>query len=311
MKKYRFLILISVVLSFLGCTCTSTTNDNQAIHSSEMGSISAKQKLNLTVSVGEETPFHLFSPADLGNAYEYTLEYYELNEVFITQNSKAVPLEQAVQNGEITIEELIAYTQIDARNGICTAASETELGLTMYSYEYPNYKVQIYNDVFETPDGRQHQISRFVLLNPKLSHPVSTSYIDWDSKFGYQLDREDWGITLELVEASPTDLTLHCSHAGGQHFGELRSTEYTLFTANGEPVLSPEGHAGGFYEDITIQQNAESTFTVSWEKSHGELSHGEYLLRLWFTDVYNETDLHPLTRNYRDNQPYVIPFAIP
>lgn len=309
--KYCMILIAAMILS--GCTEKPAQSLQTDILSPSQDSTapSSNRKLTISATVDEETPFNTFSREELGNNYPYDLAYYELTDVSILVGSEVIPLEEAIKNGSVTIEELVAYTQIDARNGICTATSETSLGLTMYVYVYPEYKVHVYYDIFEAPDGRQHQISHFMLLNPDLNHSISTSFTDWDSEYGYQLDREDWGITLDVVEATPTEITLRCTHAGGQHFGELKSTQYTLFTANWEAVLSPEGFAGGICEDITIQQNTESTFTVSWEESHGELLSGEYYLKLWFTDVYDAADLHPLTRNYRNNQPYVIPFVIP
>lgn len=301
MKNKYFLVLFTfITLYMFGCTYTSDAEESFDI-----------RRLQISATVDEETPFNTFSHKELGNNYQYDLAYYELTDVSIPVGSEVIPLEEAIKNGSVTIEELIAYARIDARNSICTEVSDTKNGLTTYVYEYPEYKVQVYHDILEAPDGRQHLIKSFTLLNPELTHPASTSFTDWDSEYGYQLDREDWGITLDVVEATPTEITLHCTHTGGQHFGELKSTQYTLFTADWDAVLSPEGFAGGICEDITIQQNSESTFTISWEESHGRLSGGEYYFKLWFTDVYDKESLHPLTRNYRDNQPYIISFVIP
>lgn len=269
-----------------------------------------ERKFTVSASVDEEVRFNIFSPEELGNNYQVELAYYELSDVMISVDTETVPLEHAIKNGDVTIEELIAYARIDARNGVCTEIHDTDNGLTRFVYEYPEYKVQVDYDILEAPDGREHLINGFALLNTKLNHPASTDHYDLNEKYGYALDREDWGITLELVEATPSSITIHCTQEGGQHFGELQAYTCVIFSEDWVHFLTSEGTAGIPLEKFKLVQNGETTFTIRWAESHGELPVGKYYFEIFFEDIYNAEDLHPLTRNFNDRQPYFVPFEI-
>lgn len=309
MKRSRFCILLTALLLLSGCGNTAVPPTEVPL-SDEITS-GPERRFPLSASVDEETQFIIFSPEDLGNHYQVELAYYELTDVMIPMGTESIPLEQAVKNGDITIEELIAYARIDARNGICTETHDTKNGLTRFVYEYPEYKVQVDYDILEAPDGQEHLINGFALLNPSLNQPASTDYYDLKNEYGYSLDREDWGITLELVEATSSSITLHCIQEGGQHFGELLADTCLIFSEDWVHCLSSEGTAGIPLEKFKLVQNGETNFTINWEEPHGELPAGKYYFMITFEDIYDEADLHPLTQNFNDRQPYIVPFEIP
>ena len=312
MKRSLFCILLAVVLFLSGCGNSAAAPTVESLPPETLTETASgpERKFTVSATADEEVPFNIFSPEELGNNYQVELAYYELTDVMISVGTEAVPLEQAVKNGDVTIEALIAYARIDARNGICTEAHDTDNGLTRFVYEYPEYKVQVDYDILEAPDGQEHLINGFALLNTRLNHPASTDYYDLSEEYGYALDREDWGITLELVEATSGSITLLCTQAGGQHFGELQADSCMIFSEDWQHCLTSEGTADIPLEKFKLVQNGEPTFTIHWKESHGELPAGKYYFRIVFEDIYDAADLHPLMRNFNDRQHYIVSFEI-
>ena len=60
-----------------------------------------------------------------------------------------------------------------------------------------------------------------------------------------------------------------------------------------------------------LTSNGETNLSIDWTGILGALPSGNYSLLLVIEDIYNEEDLDPTSRNYRDVQNYAVDFVIP
>ena len=268
----------------------------------------------ITVDVDQDAAPAYFSAQELSDRVDSTIQYSGVTNVCIQIDGEAMKLEDAIRENRITVDELCAYARLDAADGICRESFITEHSLTRFIYRYDTFELVFVYDVYETPDGKQHLIKSLTICEPDGHKTSSTSYMDDTAKYPTSLDREDWGFTLTAVEATGTQLTIQTNQSGGQHFGDLVTEAYDIYSQDTGDRIVP---ARGYYtpEDFepahTILQNGESSFTIDWSNVHGELPSGSYVLKLWINDVYDPSTVHPLADNFYDSQSYYIEFTIP
>lgn len=265
---------------------------------------------NLKISATESTKsFSSFPPEELDWKLDFPLSYTGLDNVTIEINGKHKALEKAIRYGNISIEEISLYARLDAKIGVCTETYTSENGLTKFLYSYPEFDLKLVNDVYETPDGKQHLIRDIALY----CKGGETPRIYTDPNTGAILDKEDWGISFSVVTATPTDIAIQCSQTNGQHVGELVTEYFYIVTADKDPI-SQQGDQNDYTQStqrIVLHNNANTDFEIDWETIYGELPPGDYKLWLQIKDVYDIEDLHPLMKNYYDRQVYWIDFTIP
>ena len=51
--------------------------------------------------------------------------------------------------------------------------------------------------------------------------------------------------------------------------------------------------------------------TLDWSDTYGELSSGDYAVFLLVRDEFDESQVHPLMRDFKSTQYYVVEFAVP
>ena len=240
-----------------------------------------------------------FSETDYKDKLLWNLEYFQVKDVMIPVGEDSVPLEDALCNGQITFAEIHYLAQKDAEAGICYETVESKRGLTRFSYDYISYKLIITNDIYETPDGKQHHIQNLLVTrtgcNPEAFYP--------------ELDQEDWGIEFEVAEVSPSTITLNYTQSGGQMMGQLITGNYDLSRTDIVEAVLPLDYTPP--ESVMIQHNTESSITLDFEQRFGILESGEYLLYLYLHDDYDPEQVPPLIRNYHDMQCYTVEFSIP
>ena len=167
----------------------------------------------------------------LNNGYYTGLDLLNLSSVTIEINEKTLPLEEALQGGYITIDEIIARARLDASQGVCNEVAKSKNGLTRFYYHYSDFSIWYVYDIYETPDGKAHLI-KVVRLYGALSSPGTIDL--WDSN-GNPIDYEDWGLTFTIVQQDAEGLTLRCTQSGGQQLGQLKVGISWLEAKKGDP----------------------------------------------------------------------------
>ena len=83
-----------------------------------------------------DTEFHEFTAEELGIAFDGKVSYSGLSQVNIQIGDTVMPLEDALKNGEITVEALIADIRLDAEDKVCRERTASKLGLSRFIYQY-------------------------------------------------------------------------------------------------------------------------------------------------------------------------------
>lgn len=267
------------------------------------------QRLHLSVT-DVDGAYHSYSAEDLGNNFDGNLVYM-VEDVSITLDKETIPLIEAITEGRITVEEIIAYARIDAQNRYCKEITETKNGLTKFVYQYyDQFDLGVYYDIYETPDGREHLISN-VRIHEYTGGTREGFQFRTTDKNGddVAIDREDWGLSFEVLEATPTYVDFQVTQSGGQQFGELQYYVLSFFDDNAKAYLEKPLPSS---DDMNvIEAGKASIHRIDWSESHGELPPGKYYLWLRVCDIFDPNAIHPLTRDFYDEQSYCISFEIP
>lgn len=298
MKKHILVQCLVLVVALLLSACAGTSTEPTTAPTEAQED--AGQMLTLSVEKDLDNA-QSFSAEELGGNFNRGLLYRRVKNVTIGIDGEAVPLETALAQGKITEEALWYYVQQDARNGFCQETWESRLGLSWATFDYGDYTVVMAKDVYETPDGQQHLISAMKVHDPQnglYTEPIYGGYYDEET---YQrIDREDWGLTLEILDLTPEGATVRATQSGGQQIGTLQISWINVYSEANNAV-SATGENG--FAPIPLEMNGVTEFTVQWSDS---LSAGQYRLAFEVTDVYAPEDVHPLMRNYYDLQMYEV-----
>lgn len=261
------------------------------------------QKLLLQYETGGTPPFLTVKPDTLNGHYEGSLFFVALQNVTIQLNGKDVLLETAIREGDISVEEIVAYARVDARNGFCTEKEHTENGLSQFTYDYGNYRVNTIDDVYETPDGQAHRIKTFAVMAPTV---VENEGYGFFYEGNGDIDREEWGVQLEVTDCTPNGVEIKSEQSGGQQLGTLSVVRY---------YLTSQEDRDFYYEDtsllaIPLTMGGTTTFHLDWSNENGPLSTGHYYLVIVLQDNYPEDMLTPMIRKFHDRQSYMVEFTI-
>lgn len=280
----------------------------------------APSERNLRISVTDDLDGGFTTiPLTQGNYREIT--YLNVTNVTIDIAGTTMKLEDALQEGYISVDELIAYARKDASLGVCQEAAKTKNGLTEYTYYYEDFDLRCVYDVYETPDGRKRLITD-ILIHDIRSEPV---FRPVDEDTGDFIDYEDWGLDFEVTKVDSSGITILCSQSGGQQIGALnvgtpmlyRKDPGGLASEQVEP-LTGEGEIIPFTGSENWVPNPNGLLTMGGEtelsfdftRLFGTLPAGDYELVLQIVDLYDEEDVPPLARNFYDEQWYEIEFSI-
>ena len=298
MIKWISFFLTTIILF---SACAKPQNGQSQVQPGEV-----EQRLRITAEVQSEAGEVLTSDV-LGGNFSQGLRCYDVADVRIDLNGEPIALEEALRDGSISEEEIFFRAREDARNGFCEETWESSHGLSHFTYRYPEIQVRLIHDVYETPDGKQHLISHMCV------YPVDRelgAYTDfYDDETGLRLDREDWGISLEIKEVSGAGLSVSCAQTGGQQLGQLTFINFAL-TKDGQFVdrLDDSDHLPELSQPIAMEGNTD--FSISFSQVYGQLPKGDYALVLYIRDEYDASRVHPLTENFTDIQLYEIPFSV-
>lgn len=315
MKKFRFVTaIIALALILTGCLEKQGTEtdiqESVALSTVPMtdGQSASGQRLHFSVVESEEQT--RISKEELGGKTDVYLAYGNLAEVNILLDGQMMPFAQAIGEEKLSIPEVFAWAQMDARNGFCKESFASKNGLAHFTYEYPECALWLAHDVYETPDGEQTLIEELYIYKTGNNRDIQSTYVDQQSEWGYFLDREDWGLTFTVSGASPTGITVDYAKERGQEIGSLTLDDYMLFARKEDGSTEYLGSSGKTTAGLPITIEGDGQFTLDWSDQFSPLESGDYFLKVTVSDHYEEADLHPLMVNYYDRQSYHIAFTI-
>ena len=314
MKSRRILSIITLLLAAVLLLCTGCTNEkNPDIASTTPAPAETESAsmghLRLSVSFDKGADYVEYTSDELGGNFSEKLIYnFNITSVTIDIGGQSMPLNEALRDGFITEEEIFCNARLDAREGFCEETCESLNGLTNFTFAYPDYNLRLLYDIYESPNGEQRLISEMVIYEKNVI--LLPCHLFVDEETGDIYDREDWGLNFEITEVSPTGMTIRCTHSGGQQIGQLEIVDYSL-SHDGKYLLLNDGFEFSPLTDHVILKADDVTeFTFDWSEPYGQVSSGEYELVLWIKDIYDESQKHPLMRNFYDTQIYAVRFTV-
>lgn len=300
-----FLLLLLFILSGCSNLSESSTSETVFYPLETSNDFPPEQRLRITARYQDGPEGHAsFSAEELGYEFGDSLEYINLTDVKIEMNDGIYPLEEAIQSGLISIEEIFAYARLDYRNGFCNQTQKTKNGLTHFTYHYEGIDLCLVYDVFEAPDGQNHLISDMGVYHDG----TRVGHLYTDDQTGERIDYEDWGLTFTVVDATPTKVTILCQQSGGQQIGELYLDSDWWLSGAEEMTTSVEDQAS---PETPLTMGGEFTFTLDWGNKYGVLPSGEYELSLAINDHFDKTQVHSLMKDFQQRQYYSINLDIP
>lgn len=257
---------------------------------------------------------------DQGNYSDVT--YLGMHDVTLDVDGTEMPLEDALQKGKVSVEELVADARQDAALGLCQERWESENGLAVFTYYYGDFNVRCVYDVYETPANGKQLIADFLIYESR----QEPSFSPVDSETGEALDKEDWGLEFAVTQADSSGVTIACAQSGGQQMGQLNCSGYLLYRKNADsqeldtvPTLDDQNPPFTIFTtvedwnpdpDSFLTMNGTTELSFDFTQVYGTLPAGDYELTFQVVDCYNPSEVPPLMRNFHDNQWYSIDFSI-
>lgn len=316
MKKFLILLTsIALLCSLCGCT-SSAKEEATAPHETAPASeaSAAVRKLQLTVEPTGEVGFTRVPAEQLGKE-NMDLAYARLSGVNITLGGKTEPLADAIGSGKITGAEIFAYARMDAENGFCEESYSSDDGLTHFVYAYPDCALEIAYDVLESPDGRQTLINEITIWDT--AEHISSSdhfYVDESSRWGYFLDREDWGLEFTVKAVTPESLTVTYTQKQSQELGELTCEGYMMFVETEDENTLDEFVTQAVWhepeEAIAITSDGSDEITFDWSETAGKLNPGTYYVRIGIRDNYDPEKVPANVTKRYSKQSYCVEFTV-
>lgn len=231
-----------------------------------------------------------------------------ISNALINIDGHSYSLGTALQENIISAEDITLMVRKDSKNGFCTEEYASIHGLAHFTYHYADFNIRVIFDIYETPASQQYLISD-ICIYP--SDRNLGSYTDfYDSSTGNRIDWEDWGITFDCSDISPTGLTLHCHQSGGQQIGQLQIISYSLSNQDGFiPQLNNSYESPSL--NYQLKMNGETEIPIKWEEEFGSLPSGDYQILFYVLDIFDDASVHPLMEDYHIRQAYSIAFTIP
>ncbi len=293
----RFKTIAAIVL-LLCILCQSACSNQSA-------DLQPTPHLRLSAIALEDYEVRKFTSTDLNDRYSGTIHYFYFDTVSIDLDGTDLDLPEAIKNGDITVEALIGLAMLDAKNGFCKESYESENGLNYFIYSYPEYRLEYVNDVYETPDGKKHIIRGLTIKRPDVN--TTDRFYPVEGNIHESIDREDWGLTVQIKEVTPERITLTLDQTGGQQFGKLYIGDIDLYS---EPLDKWISHGTDPIGFVYLTMEGTSEYTLDWETYYGTLPAGHYAFKIYVFDDYDPEDVHPLCRNFADCQSYIVHFDI-
>lgn len=265
--------------------------------------VSGNQSLRMEAEAEDGAEHTAIFPAGRGSDCRTELHYVDVSDVRVEVDGTVYYLEDAMREERISLEQIYAYSRIDARLGYCETFTKVRNGLTFLVFRYPEYELRFTYDYDSLPDGEHRLVNELY---------ISKNRYDVNSG-NNRVVQEDWGVTFEVREVNSSSITLRCTQSGGQQLGELVIDLFFIDSAREEaslPRLDGDTDIDSYQPRTIIFRDTVSEITLDWKDIYGELSPGDYLLSLRVTDAYDPADTHPVMSKFESRQSYTIPFAV-
>ena len=266
-------------------------------------SLSNDQYLRIEIEAADGEEYTEILSAGSGSDCRTEIHYVDVCDVRIEVDGMVYYLEDAIREELISLEQIYAYSRIDARLGYCETFTKVRNGLTFLVFRYPEYELWFTYDYYFLPDGEHRLVNELYISKNRYNVDSSAN----------RVVQEDWGVTFEVSEVNSSSITLRCTQSGGQQLGELITDFFYIESVREQdsiPRLNDFADIDSYQQKIVIPRDTVSEITLDWTDIYGELSPGDYLMSLKVRDVYDPADTHPLISKFETRQSYTIPFVI-
>lgn len=308
-NRLLFITILISVFALSGCMRADTAGE-----SVPAASETAVQNLCMEVTVGDLSDYTAI-PLELPGERCTEIVYRGLNDVTIDIDGTSMKLEDAIQEKHISIDQIISAARKDAAYGICEEIAKSYNSLTKYVYRYPKYELVYIHDVYETPTGQQ-LISEFSVCTRGIQQfPADYRNTYRNEKTGTPVDYEYWGLSFAVTEADSSGITIECTQSKGQQIGDLVTDFFSVVqrSIDDSGKITETRVKNGSAETVPsflINMDDTTEISIDFSSMYGELPAGDYAVYFLIRDEYSEDEVHPLMRNYYDQQLFVIPFTI-
>lgn len=315
--RHMYAIILVMLVLLLGICAAFTVKSGDSVSPAEQAlipaevtatapeklTVSGNQSLRMEAEAEDGAEHTAIFPAGSGSDCRTELHYVDVCDVRVEVDGTVYYLEDAMREERISLEQIYAYSRIDARFGSCETFTKVRNGLTFLVFRYPEYELRFTYDYDSLPDGEHRLVNELY---------ISKNRYDVNSGDN-RVVQEDWGVTFEVREVNSSSITLRCTQSGGQQLGELVVDLFFIDSVREEaslPRLDGDTDIDAYQPRTIISRDAVSEITLDWTEIYGELSPGDYLMSLRVKDAYDPADTHPVMSKFESRQSYTIAFAV-
>lgn len=266
------------------------------------GSTGLKTEWKLSVEDNREA--YLYYPGSvLGGKLNPGMDYQYVRNVQIQLGRDSVPLEEAIRDGKITIQQMYAQACKDAEEGICTLTRLSQNGVTNNIFCYPEFQINIVDDLLEH-DGQDIPVAYLAVSG---ANQTPNTIDGWDSQRKSPRVKEDWGMSFDAV-FSDGSLSVVVHQADGMQQGTLTVENaaiidqypFALADENGNVRLTQ-------LEGTALAMGGETNLEINLAEFLGQEPEKEsYALNVCIEDCVSSGQ----TPKHQSSQYYSIPFTV-
>lgn len=316
MNKKHILLSASILICLILCFIIYSVFFAEQIDmmKSLASTESSSQNLYIDVTIDKKAGTTII-PLDQPSEGCTEIVYRGLSDVTISIDGTSLKLEDAIREKYISIDQIISAARMDATTGFCKEIAKSQNSLTKFVYQYPDFDLIYIHDIYETPTG-QHLISEFSVYATGIYQFSSTNQNTYrNESTGKPIDYEYWGLNFTVTEVDSDNITLQCTQARGQQIGKLCAEFYCVaerHIGDSDSIIETrlETSFAELVPNFYINMEDTTEITIDFASVYGGLPTGDYALYFLIRDEYNKDTVHPLMRNYYDQQLFDVPFTI-
>lgn len=316
MNKKHILLSASILICLILCFIIYSVFFAEQIDmmKSLASTESSSQNLYIDVTIDKKAGTTII-PLDQPSEGCTEIVYRGLSDVTISIDGTSLKLEDAIREKYISIDQIISAARMDATTGFCKEIAKSQNSLTKFVYQYPDFDLIYIHDIYETPTG-QHLISEFSVYASGIYQFSSTNQNTYrNESTGKPIDYEYWGLNFTVTEADSSGITIECTQSKGQQIGDLVTDFFSVVqrSIDDSGKITETRVKNGSAETVPsflINMDDTTEISIDFSSMYGELPAGDYAVYFLIRDEYNKDTVHPLMRNYYDQQLFDVPFTI-